>query len=183
MSKTPDFVVNIIKMFWSPGKKILEIGCGPALLRREFGKDYTGVDIISDPYSLDLLRDVDIVCSADNLQVRDNSIDIVVIKSAFYLFDSHTNSLKESLRVLKPNGKLLIFDYNKRTQKVLQKKEGHNRYPCWTQWDLKKLVQSNGFKNVDLLLAEDKPSEKLRKTYRLLKNEFRGTWAIVCGTK
>ncbi|HQS83357.1 MAG: hypothetical protein B7Y25_00260 [Alphaproteobacteria bacterium 16-39-46] len=183
MHKSPEFVVNIIKNFWIPGQKILEIGCGPAFLRKVFGKDYIGTDITDRPYSKDLLRDVDLVCPSDKLFLKDNSIDVVVVKSALYLFPNHESTLKEILRVLKLNGKLLIFDYNRRTQKELMRKEGHTNYPCWTQWGLKKLIKINGFKNVALLLAEDKQPCGFERCYKLLRNEYYGTWAIVCGTK
>jgi len=183
MSRAPDFVVQIIKDYWKPGQKILEIGCGPAFLREDFGKNYIGSDITKEPYNLDLPRDVDIVCPAENLCVDDNSIDIVVIKSAFFLFDNHMKSLNEIMRVLKPGGKVIIFDYNKRIQKDLQRKEGHNQYPCWTQWSLKKLLQRHYFNDVTNLIASTKQPSKITKPYHLLRQEIFGTWAIVYGIK
>jgi ubiquinone/menaquinone biosynthesis C-methylase UbiE len=183
MLKSPDFVINIIKNFWKPGQKILEIGCGPAFLRELFGEDYIGTDITDEPYNKNLPRNVDIVCSADDLLIKSESVDVVVIKSAFYLFPNHRTSLNEALRVLKPGGQIIIFDYNRKTQKGLQRKESHDNYPCWTQRRLKKFVQQNGFKNVKNLLAENDQPTSLNKYYRLIKQEFFGTWAIVCGTK
>ena len=112
MFKSPDFVVNTIKMAWTPGQKILEIGCGAAFLREIFGKDYIGTDLTNEPYNKNLPRDVDIVCAAEKLLLANDSIDIVVIISAFYLFYNHEKALNESLRVLKLGGKLFIFDYN-----------------------------------------------------------------------
>lgn len=181
--QAPEFVVNIIKLFWSPGMKILEIGCGPAFLRKVFGIDYIGVDIVDTPYAPELLRDVDFICPADKLVLRDESVDIVVIKSAFFLFPDHFAALQEALRVLKSSGKLLIFDYNKKTQKDLQMREGHTRYPCWTQWGLKKLVQSNGFIGTTLLVSDSPQATGFRKFYRLIAQELKGTWVIVAGGK
>ena len=183
MSRAPDFVVSIIKRYWKPGQRILEIGCGPAFLRDDFGADYLGVDITDKPYTEDLLRDVDIVCSADNLLIDDSSIDIVIIKSAFYMFSDHILALREARRVLKPNGILLIFDYNRRTQRMLQKKEGHTNYGCWTQWGLKNLVQANGFKDVKNLVAANDQLVGLSRILFLLKQELFGSWAIICGVK
>lgn len=182
MLRTPNFVVSIIKYFWSPGQRILEIGCGPAFLRDVFGKDYTGVDITDKPYDENLSRDVDIVCSAENLLVDNNSFDIVVIKSAFYMFNQEA-SLQEARRVLKDSGNILIFDYTRKTQKKLQKKEGHNSYPCWTQWGLNKLIQKSGFKNVKNFTAEDVQRKGLNRYYHLIRQEICGTWSIVCGVK
>jgi SAM-dependent methyltransferase len=181
--KSPDFVISAINQHWSPGKKVLEIGCGPAFLREIYGKDYIGTDITDELYYPDLPRDVDFVCSADELLLDDASIDIVLIKSAFFLFPDHEKALQEVMRVLKPSGKLLIFDYNKRTQKGLQQKEGHTRYPCWTQWGLKRLVQKSGFKDVRNLLAEAYQPAGYKRLFRLLMQEARHNWAIVMGEK
>lgn len=183
MSKTPEFVINVIRNYWKPGQQIIEVGCGPAFLREVFGQYYLGIDITDKPYTENLPRDVDIVCPADQLLIEDNCADIIVIKSAFFLFDNHATCLKEAKRVLKQGGKLIIFDYNRKTQKELQLKEGHERYPCWTQWGLKKLVQNNGFSNVENLIATNSQPLGFRKIYSLLRQEILGNWAIVCGTK
>lgn len=183
MSRAPEFVISIIKDYWIPGKKILEIGCGPAFLREVFGKDYMGTDITDASYSDNLPRDVDIVCPADQLLIDDNTVDIVIIKSAFFIFDKHDVCLKEAKRVLKKGGTLIIFDYNRKTQKELQRKEQHDKYPCWTQWGLKKLVQNNGFNKVENLIAENVQPSGLSRIYNLLRQEIIGNWAIVCGTK
>lgn len=183
MFQSPDFVVQIIKNYWRPGQKILEIGCGPAFLRKEFGKDYIGTDITNELYDENLPRDIDIVCSADKLLIDDNSVDIVVIKSALYLFDNYEKSLKEAKRALKSEGKIIIFDYGRRTQKKLQESEGHMRYPCWTQWGLKKLLKRHQFMEVVNLIASTEQPSGLKKIYHLLRQEFFGTWAIVVGQK
>ena len=183
MLKAPEFVVTIIKQYWQPGQKILDIGCGPGFLREVFHEDYIGSDITAEPYSSTIDRNVDIVCPSDNLLVSSNSIDIVIMKSVFFLLNNHDASLKEAMRVLKPGGKIIIFDYNKKTQKELQSKEGHDRYPCWTQWGLKKLLKQHKFiKTTSLIASSEQPFWPLN-VYHLLRQEIFGTWAIVCGTK
>lgn len=179
---SPQFVIDIIKKEWVPGKKILEIGCGPAFLRQEFGKDYIGTDITDEPYNI-LPRDVDYVCPADKLPLKEESIDIVIIKSAFYLFNDHKAALAEAFRVLKSKGVLIIFDYTRKAQKGLQKKEGHFRYPCWTQWGLKQLIESQNFVNAELLLGQSVQPTGICKFLRCIQQELCGTWAIVKAVK
>lgn len=185
MSKdsTPPFVISTIKNYWKPGMKILEVGCGAAFLRKTFGVDYIGTDITNLPYYEDLPRDVDFVCSAGNLVLSDASVNIIVIKSAFFLFPNHIAALREAYRVLKPGGMLFIFDYNKRTQKYLQQIEKHSNYPCWSQWGLKKLIKANGFMKPTLLVAEETQVTGLKRLYRLVRQEVRGDWAIVLAVK
>lgn len=183
MTNNLDFAIAIINQHWQSGKKILEIGCGPAYLRKYYGTDYTGSDVTNDYYTPGVKRDVDVVCSAEDLKFEDQSFDIVLIKSAFYLFTNHSKALAEAYRLLRKGGVILILDYNKKTQKMLQKKEGHTRYPCWTQLGLKQLIARAGFNSTRLLLAETKQPSNLKRIYHLVRQEFLGTWAIVSGVK
>lgn len=180
---SPKFVVEIIRSVWRPDHTMLEIGCGPAFLRNEFGQSYLGCDITGETYNAEFKRDVDFVCSAEFLSLKDESVDIVIIKSAFYLFKNHKKCLFEAFRVLKKRGMIFIFDYNRKTQKKLSKKEGHNNYPCWTQWGLKKIIKNNYFKKVTLLLPEKKQSSGLKKIIQIGIQELMGCWAIVKAEK
>lgn len=177
------FVVDIIKQHWQPGKKILEVGCGPALLRKYFGADYVGSDVTNEPYNAAMLRDVDVVCAAEDLQFPDKSMDVVIIKSALYLFADPRLAINEACRVLRPHGKLIVFDYNKKTQKNLQRKEGHSSYPCWTSCTLAKLLRKAGFSKPRAWVATDKQPTGLARLYQLFRQEFFGTWAIISASK
>lgn len=183
MPDTPQFVIDTIRSAWKPGKKIVEIGCGPAFLRRYFGGDYIGTDISDAPYDSDLPRDADHVCPANRLSLNDEVFDIVIMKSALFLFEDHLGALLEAKRVLRQGGVLLIFDYNRRTQKMLQRKEGHTNYPCWTQWALRKLVLNANFKRVDLLVPKSHQPNSLQGVLRRIHQELFGNWAIVRGFK
>lgn len=183
MHNNIDFVVSIVNNYWKKGQKILEIGCGPAFLRKFYGEDYTGSDITDVDYTPTIPRDVDVVCGADNLKFADNSFDIVIIKSAFFLFDDHAKALAEANRVLKTNGKLIIFDYNKKTQRMLQSKEGHTNYPCWTQLGLRKRILQSGFNKAKFWIADVKQPNIFTKIYHIARQEVLGTWAIVSAIK
>lgn len=178
MNSTPSFIVDLIKNHWTPGKKILEIGCGPAFLKEYFPNDYIGTDITNKQYNDELARKPDIICSAENLLIESGSFDIVVIKSSFFLFDDPHRALKEAQRVLRSKGVILIFDYTRKTQKILQKSEPSKKYPCWTQWGLKKRLLQAGY--VDCQILSDKGKAGL---LRAIRNELTNTWAIVQGRK
>lgn len=181
---TPDFVIATLKKCWAPGKKLLEIGCGPAFLRTEFQNDYLGVDITDEPYRPDIPRRPDIICAAEKIPLSDETFDIITIKSALYLFTNPDASLQEACRLLRPKGKLVVFDYNRRTQKDLQRREGnHNRYPCWTQWGLKNHIKAAGFSHTTLLCPKVIQPKNLPRWLYLLAQECLGTWAVVMGIK
>ncbi len=182
-SNSIEFVVDIIKSYWMPGKKILEVGCGPAYLRKYFKEDYTGSDITDQPYTETIPRTVDYVCPADNLIFSKEQFDIVIIKSALFLFDNYKAALAEVYRVLSKNGMLIIFDYNFRTQKILCKKEGHSNYPCWTQWKLAKIIKNIGFKKTKLALPLSIQPQGIKRLYMLGWQELKGNWAIVIAQK
>lgn len=179
MNSTPDFVLDIIRLHHKENNKILEIGCGPAFLREFFPNDYIGADITDELYNENLKRDVDIVCSAEKLLLDDDSVDIVVIKSSFYLFSNHDIALSEAKRVLKKGGIILIFDYTRRTQKRLQKQSKGSIYPCWTQWGLKKKIDNAGFTESKILSSNTNEINFIRK----IKQEIFDTWIIVQGIK
>lgn len=179
MNKAPSFIVDTLKASWKPGQKVLEIGCGPAFLRSEFGEHYIGTDITNKPYNSDLKRNVDIVCSGEKLPIKKHSVDLVIIKSALYLFSDWKAALYEVKRVLVPGGQLFVFDYNRRTQKDLQRREQHDRYPCWSQWRLKQCLRKVGFKKATLLLPQSLQFKGYLRQFHLLMEELYGTWAIV----
>ena len=95
---------------------------------------------------------------------------------------SPLGALTECYRVLRQGGRVLVFDYNRRTQKRLEVSEGHKR-PCWTQWELKNLVHEVGFAECQLLLPLCRDVNYAHRKIRLLQNELLGHWVIVMGTK
>ena len=178
MQNAPDFVVQTILRNWSKGEKVLDIGCGPCYLREVFKDDYIGCDVNDEPYGK-IERKVDLICSAEDLKLPDESVDHVVIKSALFLFHDIDKALSEAKRVLKKGGVLYLFDYNKRTQMVLAKKDGVESYPCWTQWGLKRRVRKLGYSKAQILAAKPSQPATVIRILRSIYSELFGTWAIV----
>lgn len=95
------------------GGKVLEIAAGPANLRHFFS-DYVGTDLPGNPYSKQ--GNLNLYCDARFLPFKMESFALAFVKSALYLVPEPDRVLRGLWRVLKHNGRLLIFDYTKRTQ-------------------------------------------------------------------
>jgi len=176
------FVEYYLKKYVKEGDKIMDIGCGRSQYRNSTSGIYTGLDITDEPYTPDSPRNVDIVAEATNIPEPDNSYNLVFSVGAFFLIPEPEQALAEFKRVLKPNGRLILFDYNSRTQKRLQRIEGVPR-PCWSQWQLKGLVEKAGFQKTELLIARNFEVNRIIKFLGLLYQEYLGQWAIVTGVK
>ena len=177
-----DFVGYYLGIFCSAHIRILDVGCGPARYRHKVAGDYIGLDLTDAPYAANQLRQVDVVATATELPFQAGSFDLVFSISSFYQFPDPDKALAEFHRVLQPNGRVLLFDYNRRTQRRLQLGERAPR-PCWTQWQLRDRIGQTGFKSCELLAPVARPHSKLEYGLRLLHQELFGTWAIVTGIK
>jgi ubiquinone/menaquinone biosynthesis C-methylase UbiE len=176
------FVVATLRHYVTSAEQlVVDVGCGPALYRRVTAGRYVGVDHTNVPYG-SVSREVDIVASASNMPFEDDSVDVLFTLSAFYAFADHDAVLREFLRVLKPGGRLILFDYNRRAQRRLEVSEDEPR-PKWTARGLRKRVRGAGFREVQLLLPRAEQPEGGRRVLELLREELRGQWAIVTATR
>ena len=165
--------------------KVLELGCGPGQYRTVTLGRYIGLDLTADDYKAGVPRTPDVVGSATALPFADNVLDCIFACTAFYQFRDQRTVLRECYRVLRKGGQLLIFDYNRRTLTHLRQ-AGEVEIPNWTQWGLKRLIQSAGFKRARLQLGQPRPGWRrwaCLRPLRLLWNELRGGWAIVFAEK
>lgn len=181
--KPIDKIEYILNKYVEKNDDILEIGCGCSLYRYSTLGNYKGLDITDDDYNEGNPRKVDIVASATNIPLQDNSIDLVFAVSTFYLIPNYNKALSEFYRILRPGGRLILFDYNKKTQELLSTKEKH-QYPCWTQNELKNILDNNGFRRTEILLLLRYKLPWFLQGLIIFLNEFRlGGRAIVTGTK
>lgn len=176
------FVEYYLKKFVNSGDRILDVGCGRAQYRNSTLGIYIGLDITDEAYAPGNPRNVDIVAEATHIPQQDHSFDLVFCVGVFLYIPDPQLALTEFKRVLKPGGRLILFDYNRRAQKKLQDIERVAR-PCWTQWQLRSLVQKAGFRKTELLIPLDAEVNIFMKYIRLLHQEYLGQWAIVTGVK
>jgi SAM-dependent methyltransferase len=192
----PDaFVQGIIRQFARAGQTVVDVGCGPAAYKSCFPGTYIGLDFTPDEYHPGMPRAVDIVGHAADIPLGDNSVDMVFSKSAFFLAEDHAAALREFWRVLRPGGRVLLMDYNRRTQKRLETSEAapnrnnghvyrqHARLPCWTQWQLCGLLRKAGFTDARIVTPAKAEVSLPERWARIVHQEMRGTWAIVTGTR
>lgn len=128
----------ILKLGIEANDNVLEVGCGSGAFLNEIEEVGTlsGIDYADDAIvKINNVLDGDFcVSEARNIPFDDNSFDIVISFGVFFYFDSleyAANVIDEMLRVLKPNGKILIGEINDLDKKdmalKLRKKSNEKR--------------------------------------------------------
>jgi ubiquinone/menaquinone biosynthesis C-methylase UbiE len=176
------FVDRLMRRYLGAGGMMLDVGCGPATYRRVCQGRYVGIDNTVRGFTADLAREPDAAASGDCLPFRAETFDLVMCKSTLYILADPRAALGEFHRVLKPGGRVLVVDYNRRTQRDLQRRLA-TKHPCWTQWQLLRRVRSSGFRDCRLLSTKDGEMGSAEQLLRPPLQELFGTWAIVLGIK
>ena len=108
------------------GARLLELGCGPGrlsiLLARRYGFDVTGLDL--DPLMIERARanaersglsggrrPSFFVADVSSLAFPDASFDVIVSTLSMHHWTDPTAGLNEIGRVLRPNGRALVWDF------------------------------------------------------------------------
>ena len=94
---------------------ILSVGCGPAIIERALsrqGFNVTGLDISREALNQapDGIRTV--VGPAENMDFADCSFDAVVYVASLQFIQEYKQAVKQTARVLRPNGRLLAMLLN-----------------------------------------------------------------------
>ncbi len=148
---------------WAYGKT-LEIAIGTGLNLRYYPNNVT---LTAVDHSMDMMRyatekakdlhmEVDFIhTSAETLPFADNTFDTVVMTFLLCGVKDVDETLNEALRVLKPNGKLLMSNHIRSSSRLIAKlQEGlekltvpkHNEY--WTRTPLKNLRNKAEIKQI-----------------------------------
>lgn len=176
------FVEYYLKKYSKSNYIIIDVGCGSSQYRYSTSAKYFGIDLTKDSYSESVLRDVDVVASAESMPFRKNSVDLFFFVGAFYQIPNYNKVLFEVFSSLKPGGRVLLFDYNSKTQKKLEINE-NRKLPCWSQNKLKRIISEAGFINSIILPRGVSGLNILIKHLWFLYQDLFASWIIVTGVK
>jgi ubiquinone/menaquinone biosynthesis C-methylase UbiE len=100
-------------------KDVLSIGCGPAIIESglvEHGFRVTGLDISKEALDQapDSIRTV--VGSAEKMDFADCSFDAVIYVASLQFIEKYKQAVKETVRVLRPGGKVLVMLLNPQSE-------------------------------------------------------------------
>lgn len=143
-----------------PGARLLDVGCGRGEFLESFaslGLDATGVDT-SDFAVTSLARYGVRKCdvSRDPLPFPDASLDVIFHKSLIEHLNDPENLMRESLRVLKPGGQVIIMVPDWVTQMPIYFDDHTHRTP-YTVTSMKDMLDIFGFKETSAELFYQLP--------------------------
>lgn len=102
--------------------KVLDIGCGPGMFSIALGK--RGQDVTAIDYSDGMIAKAKQNCAeagvpanimkmdAQHLEFEDGTFDLIVSRKVVWNLEDPAGAYGEWLRVLKPEGKIMLFDAN-----------------------------------------------------------------------
>jgi len=108
------------RLHLKPGLRLLDVGCGTGSLLEKVISAFPGTRAVGMDPSLEMLEMARAKCLhgvnfmegwAESLPFHDNSFDVVVSCNAFHYWRQPARALDEIVRVLKPEGRLLITDW------------------------------------------------------------------------
>jgi len=163
-------VEKILKKHVPLGGTVLEIGCGGAVYKDLFIR-YAGSDLPRNSYEES--GDVNVYCDGQRLPFKKGSLDLIFMVACLYQIPDTYAVLNESNRVLKENGKLLIFDYNLKTTQRLKRLEnnGSNQNHVWSPFKLASIVKKAGF-NASIIYDYTISEPRSRWRRAILKMKF-----------
>jgi ubiquinone/menaquinone biosynthesis C-methylase UbiE len=160
---------KVLEQYTNNGTITLEIGCGPGQYRYIVKGSYVGIDISNKPYNEKYLRMIDIMANANALPFKPASFNLVFFSNTFYHFNNPFEMLEEAVYVLKPGGRLVIFDYSKPVHNYLDKLysitcPGSRAYSkACREWNA--LFEESGIKNIKFKIGSQNSVVGLAEKY------------------
>ena len=141
MAKVYPFAVEVISSVLHPKSRVLDVGCGEKLYDSLLPGTYEGVDIaVVNPDN-----PPDYIGTAAQINCAADRFDCAFGIGTFCVIPHVDDVFTELYRVLKPEGRLLVIDYQYHTGLRLLE-AGH--YGAWTFDTLKTQLINAGYTNV-----------------------------------
>ena len=103
--------------------------------------------------------------SLEKLPFKDNSFDCITTTNTLYFWPQPTNNVKELLRVLKPNGKLLIAYRSKNCMDQLEL--ANHGFEKYENHDVENLLHNAGFKDISTQTIKEPELEFDGKAFKM----------------
>jgi ubiquinone/menaquinone biosynthesis C-methylase UbiE len=112
-------------------KDVLSVGCGPAIIEAglcEHGFNVTGLDISKEVLGRTPARMRTVVGSAEKMDFASRSFDAVIYVASIQFIEKYKEAIKQSARVLRSGGKLLIMLLNPESEFFKEKTQNPDSY-------------------------------------------------------
>jgi len=180
--------VDALRRFIPKGEEGVEIGIGSGRFALALGIRF-GLDPSLRMLSLARKRGLKVLRGiAENLPFKNNSFDFALIVTTICFVDSPETSLKETYRILKPKGQIVVgfIDKNSSLGRFYMNERKSPFYSYanfYSVQEIFSLLRNSGFKNLKALqtifhpLSEIKCKEPVREGYG------QGSFVVVRGIK
>ena len=144
MSIAYPFIVELLEKSVTANSRVLEIGCGPMQYRSGLKCRYEGLDL---PGAKSLVEQPHWLGSAETMPCPSDSYDLVFGVAVFHLCRDVDAALRQCHRVLKQDGRLLVFDYQRA---VCERLNQASRCEVWDRDTLSARISAAGFSARDI---------------------------------
>ena len=136
-------------MFFKKGMSILDVGCSTGTFELNDPKNIVGLDIDKD--AIEIAQKDGLNCryfdvGSNKLPFKNNTFDAVYCRSVFAHIKNHLNLLREMKRILKSNGKIIIYTADVKILKF-EFFEDYTHISPFTKESLKHILYDAGFRN------------------------------------
>ena len=114
-----ELIIKTLKNVY--GLEILDIGGGTGTLAKELIHLGANVTILDPEINMTKIakkkcKEIKIINGySDNINLRDSSIDLVIMRDSFHHILKKEETLEECKRVLKKDGRILIYEFDKKS--------------------------------------------------------------------
>jgi len=170
------FIAQTLKVICTGISDVLDLGCGEGFYEGTFPcRSYTGLDLVAPKGENYIMGDM------SSLPFPNDSFDVIFAVASMYFVGKP--GIEEAHRVLKPNGILLVFDYNRKKLQKLEETEGLVHPINWSRRKLRSLLRNSGFKNIKPLSMMGTGRHAFLEPFAYARTIRRSPWVIFKSTK